>query len=54
MILDFPHLYGLYGLHLKTYKLIVVKYGKVCFVLPSLVFILSGAFQALQTLQTHS
>ena len=50
MILDFPYLYGLYGLHLKTYTL-TVKYGKVCFILPSLVFILSGAFQALQTLQ---
>ena len=51
MILDFPYLYGLYGLHLKTYTLTVVKYGKVCFILPSLLFILSGAFQALQTLQ---
>ena len=51
MILDFLYLYGLYGLHLKTYTLTVVKYGKVCFILPSLVFILSGAFQALQTFQ---
>ena len=50
MTLHFPNLYGLL---LKTQKFTVLKYGKVCFILPSIVFLSFRGVSSLANVAKH-
>ena len=51
MTLHFPNLYGLLS---KTQKLTVLKYGKVCFILPSIVFLSFRGVSSLANVAKHT
>ena len=51
MTLHFPDLYGLL---LKTQKFTVLKYGKVCFILPSIVFLSFRGVSSLANVAKHT